>query len=185
MKTLKSPGGYVGMLLFICLLQTTNAATLSLTVSANPLWTDTGIYVSIGQSITATASGSWNPWTGVLSPCGPDGAPTAPDWDDSFLLGANSAALIAYVGTDPLQGHWGDRSFFPRATGYWVIGSSGGFTSPVAGELWLGFNDDAVNQQTWDNSGSVMAQITVVPEPSAFVLAGLGAAALMFCRRCK
>jgi hypothetical protein len=186
MKTLKSLSGYAGVLFSFCLFQTTNAQTLSLTVTANPLWTDTGIYLLSGQSVTATASGSWNPWTGVVAPCGPDGAPTSPDWNDSFLQGINCASLIAYVGTDPFQGHWGDPTFWPRTSGYWEIGSSGGFTSPSTGELWFGFNDDAVTENAVDNSGSVTAEITVVPEPSTFALAGLaGLGLLAFSRRKK
>ncbi len=183
MKALKTLLGYAGMFSLVSLLQTTNASALSLDVTANPLWTDTGIYLSLGQSVTATASGSWNPWTGVLPNYGPDGVQPSPDWNDSFLVGADSACLIAYVGSDPFQGHGGDASFFPQASGYWVIGSSGGFTSPVSGELWLGFNDAAVTGNVGDNSGFVTANITVVPEPGIFTLAGVGVVSLLLYRR--
>jgi hypothetical protein len=80
---------------------------------------------------------------------------------DLFLYSANHGELIAYIGSDPYQGHWGDGSFFPQQTGYWAIGSSGQFTSNKNGELWLGFNDDAVSEVIGDNAGSVTADITV------------------------
>ena len=155
----------IGTLLILCLLQTIKATTLSLNIPANPLWTDTGIYLSIGNSVTATASGLWNPLTDYpWLQCGPDGTYQS-GWTDGFMQGANTGALIAYVGSDPYQGHWGDATFFPQATGYWLIGSSSQFTSSYAGELWLGFNDDAQTMLTGDNSGSVLAEVTVVPEP--------------------
>jgi hypothetical protein len=140
-------------------------AQSTVVVPSNPLWTDTGLDVNIGQDVTITASGSWT-W-GYYPSFGPDG--DAP-WSDSsamdnFLYQANHGELIAYVGSDPTQGHMGDRSFFPQTTGYWAIGSSGQFTSDKSGKLWLGFNDDAVTGAVGDNSGTVTALITTTPSP--------------------
>lgn len=132
---------------------------ISISVPANPLWTDTGLTVSNGDTVTITASGTWNYGAG---PLGPDGYLPCCNWD---LFMANPPALqgelIAFVGPDPYQGHWGDGSFFPRTTGYWDIGSSGSFISSTGGKLWLGFNDDAVSRAVGDNSGSVTASIAV------------------------
>jgi hypothetical protein len=71
-----------------------------------------------------------------------------------------------------------------------VAGSGAGFVGPAysqvietGGRLFLGFNDNP--NSFADNSGSftVTVSITPVPEPSIFVLGGLGACALAFCRR--
>ena len=83
------------------------------------------------------------------------------------------------MGSDPLQGHWGDAGFFPQSTGYLDVGSSLQFNSASNGELWLGFNDDAVSENVGDNSGSVTAVITTVPEPASGLLALLGGAVLL------
>jgi Abnormal spindle-like microcephaly-assoc'd, ASPM-SPD-2-Hydin len=69
--------------------------------------------------------------------------------------------LIGFVGTDPYQGQWGNGSFFPQTSGYVSVGSGQTFIAPYAGELWLGFSDDAVGFNVGDNSGQVMATITV------------------------
>jgi len=148
-------------------LQPVKADASTVVVTANPLWTDTGFSVAIGTKVEINASGLWclsQDWRGWF---GPDGL----TWDygcwDTFLYEANHGELIAFVGSDPYQGHWGDGNFFPQHTGYWAIGSSGQFTSNKSGELWLGFNDDAVTENTWDNGGSVTALI--VTSPSYFV----------------
>jgi hypothetical protein len=131
------------------------------TVTANPLWTDTGITLAPWSIVTITATGWWTPAIGPPNGwCGPDGFPSTTDYPDNFFSGANWAALIAYVGDDPNQGHWGDPGFFPTNSGYWNIGSSNQFVSPSAGELWLGMNADAVYMVIADNAGSVTAQIT-------------------------
>jgi hypothetical protein len=158
-----------------------NAQTLTLVVPANPLWTPTAISLNTGDAVSITASGSWRgslnpPWTG------PDGL-AQDGWANYnlFMFGTNWGSLIAFVGPDPYQGHWGDGSFFPQTNGYWYIGSSAQFTSDKTGELWLGFNDDAVSKEIFDNQGSVTAQI-VVPEPSTVILALLGGALLVVIR---
>lgn len=126
-------------------------------VLAHPLWTDLGLVVENGSLVTTTASGFWN-WGTNRSAFGPDGDSNSPyPFWDLFCSKARQGALIAYVGPDPFQGHWGDSNFFPRATGYWSIGSSNQFITDRTGELWLGFNDDAVSQNNWDNSGLVTA----------------------------
>jgi hypothetical protein len=131
-------------------------------VVTGPLWwIDTGISLTAGATVMITASGylqmeGYRPFN-----TGPDGWPYTTDSLANIFSGANLDALIAYVGSDPFQGHWGDPSFFPTNSGYWNIGSSNQFTSTNtnSGELWLGVNDTAV----FNNSpkfGSVMVQIT-------------------------
>ncbi|HUI07740.1 MAG TPA: hypothetical protein VL486_12125, partial [Verrucomicrobiae bacterium] len=152
---MKSQLAVATVVAMLCLLGIPNVKAESLAVSSNPLWTDTTLSLQIGDSVTITASGSWQ-FDYVHGSCGPDGMYVEENLYDRFYSGALQGALVAYVGPDPYQGHWGDESFFPQATGYWNIGSSAQFTSDKDGELWLGFNDDAVSAQPWtDNSGSV------------------------------
>jgi hypothetical protein len=139
--------------------------TFSVVVTSNPLWTDTRLNTTIGEKVEINASGWWSgavyggPWFG------PDGQLGKSGYGDTFLYEANWGELIAFVGSDPYQGHWGDGSFFPQHTGYWIIGSSGQFVSNKTGELWLGFNDDAVSESVGDNGGTVTASITITSGP--------------------
>jgi hypothetical protein len=163
-----------------CLFAGLNATAQMLTVSSDPLWTDTGISLGQFEAANITATGTWNTEVGAANgSSGPDGLPLTGEynllgWSDGFLAGANKGELLAYVGVDPYQGHWGDASFFPAATGYWAIGSEGSLTAPEAGELWLGFNDDAQSEDVSDNSGSLQVDIQIVPEPASCTLAGVG-----------
>lgn len=108
---------------------------------------------------------------------GPDGEVNGPVPSDEFFSGANKGELIGFIGPDPYQGHFGDGSFFPQASGYLAIGSSASFIAPKSGKFWLGFNDDAVSIAVSDNFGFVTANVTV-PEPSSLVLVGWGLATL-------
>ncbi len=146
----------------------------SVVVTANPLWTDTGIGLTNEEIVGITAAGSWNvAYPEGTSFCGPDGYTSDDSTADNFYLYAPHGALIAYVGSNPYQGHWGDGTFFPQTSGYWDIGSSNQFVNPQAGELWLGFNDDAVSEWVYDNAGSVTAQITINPTRSNSITNGL------------
>jgi hypothetical protein len=157
-----------------------NAQALTVVVPANPLWTDTLLSLTNGDIVTITASGSWA-WDSTHW-SGPDGDQGSPADGDEFLVGSvNKGSLLAFVGSDPYQSHWGDGSFFPQTSGYWNIGSSAQFTSDKTGELWLGFNDDAVSKNIYDNGGSVTA--LVIPEPATICLLGLGALGLLRKRR--
>jgi hypothetical protein len=139
-------------------------------VTANPLWTESGCTVEVGDLVDITASGSWNPGG---APCGPDGySASYRDWYDNFYDANASpsyehAMLIAFVGEDPYKPDgdhdWG-QSIWPAPVGdgggYWPIGSQFQFTSDRRGKLWLGFNDDANTGAIGDNTGNVTANIT-------------------------
>ncbi|MGB8780532.1 MAG: CARDB domain-containing protein [Candidatus Bathyarchaeia archaeon] len=152
----------VSFLPSIGFVQPAHAFSSVVTVTANPLWTDTELSVEIGQKVAINASGSWDWGAGVV---GPDGTIGTAGGSDYFLYDANHGELIAFVGSDPYQGHWGDGSFFPQHTGYWNVGSSGQFISNKTGELWLGCNDAAVTKISGDNSGTVTASITITSGP--------------------
>lgn len=146
-------------------------ADITLEVSANPLWTDTGIDVATGDIITVTPDVT-DTWYTAGFPVGPSGAPLN-NWD-LFFAGSLHSSMIAYVGSDPYQGHWGDGSFFPRATGYTAVNNGVTFPSFVGGSLWLGVNDDAVSMAIGDNFGSITTDVSVVPVPGAVLLGALG-----------
>ena len=133
----------------------------SVVVTSNPVWTDTGLNVGIGENIGVTASGNWT-WSTSSGWFGPEGKLPwdSSDAGDNFLYEANHGELIAFVGPDPYQGHFGDSGFFPQHTGYWIIGSSAAFVSDKVGELWLGMNDDAVTRGVGDNAGEVTASVS-------------------------
>lgn len=172
-------------LFFATVAASSHGQSISITVPSDPLWTDSGVYLDSGESVSITASGTWSPALGQVS--GPEGFANTSGSFDNFYADANWAALIGYVGADPYQGNWGDGNFFPQASGYFDIGSGDQFVSLATGELWLGFNDDAVSEDVGDNYGSVTARVnfnyTPVPEPSVLGLLAVGAAGLVIGRR--
>jgi hypothetical protein len=147
-------------------------------VQAISLWADTNLRVTNGWRVLVTATGTWS-WSANQT-FGPDGDPNTTTTADLFYSGARHAALIGYLGTDPYQGHWRDGSFFPQATGYLNIGSSNLFTADRTGELWLGFNDDAVTGGTNDNSGFIAAQVSILPPQPVIQMLTRQGSTLMF-----
>jgi hypothetical protein len=136
--------------------------TSQVTVPANPDWTDTGIALSAGEVATISASGTWNDGCG-LPDFGPDGNLGCNGWWNEFEFFdiADHGRLIGFVGLDPFQAQWGSSIFFPQTSGYISVGSGQTFIAPYAGDLWLGIDDDAVDQSNYDNSGQLIATITV------------------------
>jgi len=135
------------------------------TVTANPLWTDTGLKVTNGQTVYFPAVGIWDGGTGTCGPAGLAGGST-----DPFLIKAVDDSLIAFVGPSPY--YWGTNyewvygnTYFPQQSstnGYWAVGSSNGiFKTDRTGELWFGFNDDAVYTNIGDNWGFVAGQMQI------------------------
>jgi hypothetical protein len=95
---------------------------------------------------------------------GPDGDPN--EIYNAFDLYSpfdffSQGRLVAYIGTTPFQGHYGDPGFFPQVSGYFSIGSGQTFIAPYSGELWLGMNDAAVTESRADNKGKVIATVTI------------------------
>jgi hypothetical protein len=139
--------------------------TTQLTVPASPLWTDTGIALSAGQYATISASGTWCWSIDGHDYCnGPDGNPDFPPlgYDEfEFFDTFDHGRLVAFIGADPYQGQWGNVWFFAQTSGYVSVGSGQTFTAPYSGELWLGVNAGAVTQGVSDNSGQLIANITV------------------------
>jgi hypothetical protein len=125
-------------------------------VTANPLWTDTGLHVNsndtvIFTNVTGTWTGDGETWWG------PGGNGT--NSTDCFVTGPQFS-LFAFVGPQPLldgtTNEWG-TTFFPQPSGtngYWFVGTNVQFTSTRAGELWFGFNDDARTEKISDNFDS-------------------------------
>ena len=120
------------------------------------LWADTGISVTNGEWINVNANGIWDIYYLEL-PSTPDGFIGSSS--DLFFGNNIQGDLIAYVGADPFQGEWspsGGNTFFPRYTNYWQVGTSLQFFSTTNGELWLGFNSDAVDSDYHVNNGSAL-----------------------------
>ena len=120
----------------------------TLSVALDHPWTDTGVYLAQGQSVTLTARGTMNWYTGSCNgkclstpagiPC-PGGGPKR--------LGLTCLSLIGLVGVS-------GRPFY--------VGDSLTFTAPAAGELFLGVNDDNVADNTGDWKATISSPIAFV-----------------------
>jgi hypothetical protein len=135
-------------------LQPAQAGTnITVTVPANPLWTDTGVTLATTDlAVIHDAEGAWrwdwSSWWG-----GPEGDANAGK-GDNFLTSVPKASLIGFVGASPSGAGQDDPSFF-------AVGRASVSVSGRAGKLWLGFNDDAISGNTGDNLGSVTAIVSV------------------------
>ena len=156
------PIPFLSLALAVLSISAVAQTTTQITIPSNPLWTDTMLALAAGETVTISATGSWN-WGQAPQNFGPDGDPvTFTDfWDDfRFFDIVDHGRLIGFVGPDPFQGHFGEAVFFPQTSTYISVGSGQTFVAPYSGELWLGFNDDAVSKLVGDNIGSVLANIT-------------------------
>lgn len=125
-----------------------NAATAATagrqTVRVDPKlrWTDTGLTVRAGDVITFDASGTITMRIGdagdTATPAGSTRNRTA---DDAPILGQKAGALIAKIG-----------EYAPA-----FIGGRTTWTAPVSGRLYLGVNDDYLE----DNSGEFIVNVGV------------------------
>lgn len=138
--------------------------THQFTLKASRGWINTHIALTAGEAVTISSAGSWS-WNGGTTYVGPDGDPTddynAFDLFEPFDF-FSQARLIGFIGKTPLQGHFGDGSFFPQTSGYISIGSGQTFAAPYDGPLWLMFNDSAVTgaSEPNDNKGSAVITVT-------------------------
>ena len=120
----------------------------TLSVALGHPWTDTGVYLAQGQSVTVTAQGTMNWYTGYCDgkclstpagiPC-PGGGPKR--------LGLTCLSLIGLIGVS-------GRPFY--------VGDSLTFTAPAAGELFLGVNDDNMADNTGDWTATISSPIAFV-----------------------
>ncbi|HXE74024.1 MAG TPA: hypothetical protein VNN18_00095 [Candidatus Xenobia bacterium] len=117
-----------------------------LTVPSEKAWTDTGIDLYEGDTLRITAEGTINYTTSKT--CGPDGGKR--EWGD--LL---KALPVNDVGRGALVGLIGE-SGVARA---FLVGSKLDATVPAKGRLFLGINDDNLD----NNKGSFKVRVEIVP----------------------
>jgi hypothetical protein len=116
-------------------------------VPAAEQWTDTGIDLSIDDTVLIEADGTITPnRSPAIPPIGPDGNPdpTARQYNVEGLEEANHASLIGRIG---------------EAGAPFLVGSELSSTADTEGRLFLGINDRDVS----NNSGEFTATITVNP----------------------
>ena len=135
----------------------------SLQVPSESPWSDTGIDVVAGMTLTITASGTVSYYGSYDKLTGPDGV----NWDgqkffaDAVLPNTIVVSLIGRVGGStaidtgtPLpEGTPGDGPGF--------VGSSYERVVPASGRLFLGFNDQRMASAFADNSGSFDVTVTL------------------------
>jgi len=150
-----------------------NAGASVVTVTSNPLWTDTGISLTPSESVTISgATGSWT-WEVPNGPFGPDGDNSVSYQYDEWIPDGYHGQLIGYIdATSSLNLNDYPRVFPQDAAGLFQIGTNTVTISGAQGELWLGFNDDFTTNDIEDNSGSVTVNVDVsaIPEPSALIV---------------
>ena len=143
--------------------------TVTISVPSTQPWTDTGITVSSGDTITITASGSVifaDPHTPEHA-TGPDGKPQ-PWGGCGYVVTSSAVARHSLIGNITNSSSLDGKGFF--------VGSSFQSTVPISnttngsGKLFLGFNDGAVfcdrsGYDAWgfggDNHGSFTVTITI------------------------
>jgi len=142
-----------------------DADAQSITVTANPLWTDTGIVLTETDGVTISdAAGSWT-WGGGYE-FGPDGnyQPTLV-WDE-WIPNGYHGQLIGIVLPDGLDPNTVPRILPQDDSRLFTIGSGTVTRNGDVGRLWLGFNDDYLCDCLWDNFGYVAVKVNVESTPS-------------------
>ena len=154
-----------------------SADASSITVTANPIWTDTGIFLSPSDGVRIhDAIGNWTFGAGYV---GPDGWPDSPPaWvSDDWITDDRAGQLIGAV--MPLGLDMNVSEAVPQnAPELFQVGTASVTVSGEEGELWLGINDAWTNGNS-DNFGTLSVQVDAVPEPSTFTLLGIGVISLV------
>jgi hypothetical protein len=99
-------------------------------VLATQIWTDTGVDLEKGQQVTITASGEVEAAAGLTN--GPEGVPEL-RIDSNLIDTADHNALVARIG------EFGEPFY---------VGPEADFEAAEDGRLYLGVNDDGVDNNT-------------------------------------
>ena len=154
------------------LLAVAGIASAATTVSAdlntfnNAVGADSGVFLTAGEAFDVTAAGLWRNDPNTYYNAGPNGNTVqAPLTQDG--LTANIGTLVAEIG--------GGQVF--------AVGSNYSGVASTSGELEFFFWD--TDSGATNNSGTVSANVAVVPEPATFALMGLGLGLIGLSRRRK
>ncbi len=133
----------------------TGPASTTIKVQPAKIYTDTGLSVKAGETVTVSAKGRIHFGGGKIANLSPAGIPRGPECAQISVAQPRDTpwpairlacwSLIAKVGIGP-----------SAAIG---VGDGDSFTAPTTGRLFLGVNDNFVD----DNSGAWTAQITIAP----------------------
>ena len=117
------------------------AGSQSVRVNAQQRWTDTGLQVRTGDTVTFDASGQITMSDNASDTATPAGSTTGRNAPDAPVLNQLAGGLIAQIG--------GFNPIF--------VGNRRTITAPVSGRLYLGVNDDHLG----DNRGEFVVNVGV------------------------
>ncbi|MEN8238932.1 MAG: hypothetical protein ABFR53_07000 [Actinomycetota bacterium] len=137
----------LSLVLAACSSTASETTPVSVVVPGTEQWTDTGIDLSVDDTVLIEADGEVTPSTPNVPFYGPDGVhdqPSARQFNIDGLEDANHAGLIGRFG---------------EAGAPFQVGSELRFEADTEGRLFLGINDTGVG----NNAGEFTATITVDP----------------------